>query len=170
MFMEKYYKLLGLNQSSSFEELKKSRNDLLKKYHPDYYLGNKKYAQEKTAKINEAYQKLKPIFEAKEEKEIEKFDEILGKNQTIKPNKKVVEKVAKFQPEKKKTINKTSISTEKTQKKEQTKKEKVISKTLNKEKTKKEKNLEKRVLDITIFVLGGIAILLAILFFTGVIK
>ena len=124
MFMEKYYKLLGLNQSSSFEELKKSRNDLLKKYHPDYYLGNKKYAQEKTAKINEAYQKLKPIFEAKEEKEIEKFDEILGKNQTIKPNKKVVEKVAKFQPEKKKTINKTSISTEKTQKKEQTKKRK----------------------------------------------
>ena len=145
---------------------------MLKKYHPDHFSGNKKYAEEKTAKINEAYEKLKPIFEAKEEeKELKKFMSNLGEKQKINPNKKVVKNVAKTKDQpKEKSTKKRENKVEKKPKKQEVKKEKVIENTLIKDERKEENDIGKKILDVSIVVLGAIAILLLILFLTGVIR
>lgn len=64
--MKEYFDILGLAESSSFEEVKKARIDLLKKYHPDLYTGNKKYSKLRTAEINEAFDQLSAYFEGRE--------------------------------------------------------------------------------------------------------
>ena len=53
--MNKYYKILGVNSDISDDELRATHRALLKRYHPDTYLGDKDYASKKTAEINEAY-------------------------------------------------------------------------------------------------------------------
>lgn len=57
------YKILGVSQNSSDEEIKKAYRKLAIKYHPDKvsYLGEdfRKDAEEKFQKINEAYEKIK---------------------------------------------------------------------------------------------------------------
>jgi len=53
--MKEYYKILGLKDGSSKEEVKKSYRKLSKKYHPDLNPNNKE-AEEKFKKISEAYE------------------------------------------------------------------------------------------------------------------
>ncbi len=51
------YKILGVSQSASDEEVKSAYIELVKKFHPDKYADNplKELAQEKLKEINEAY-------------------------------------------------------------------------------------------------------------------
>lgn len=55
--MENYYKILGVEQNVTFDELKKVYRKLAKKYHPDTNLGNAE-AEEMFKKITEAYEVL----------------------------------------------------------------------------------------------------------------
>ena len=54
------YKVLGVNQNASDDEIKKAYRELAKKYHPDNYINNplKDLADEKMKEINEAYDKI----------------------------------------------------------------------------------------------------------------
>jgi DnaJ-class molecular chaperone len=54
---ENYYNILGVNENSTKEEIKKAYRSLQMKYHPDKNLGNKE-AINMTQKINEAYETL----------------------------------------------------------------------------------------------------------------
>jgi len=52
---EDYYKILGLEKSSSLEDIKKAYRKLALKYHPDRNPSDKKKAEEQFKKISEAY-------------------------------------------------------------------------------------------------------------------
>lgn len=52
-----YYKILGVSQNASQEEIKRAWRRLCKKHHPDYNQGSKE-SQEKMKQINEAYEML----------------------------------------------------------------------------------------------------------------
>ncbi|MGX7458793.1 DnaJ C-terminal domain-containing protein [Candidatus Vidania fulgoroideorum] len=54
--LEKYYKVLGLNENSSLQEVKKAYRRLAMKYHPDRNPGKK--SEEKFKEIKEAYEKI----------------------------------------------------------------------------------------------------------------
>lgn len=57
--MENYYEILGVKPFASEEDIKKSYYELIKKYHPDVYEGDKLFADKKTREINEAFTILK---------------------------------------------------------------------------------------------------------------
>lgn len=59
--MENYYSLLGVEPSSSKQEIRKAYLKLLKKYHPDVYNGDKKTAENVTIELNKAYTILSDI-------------------------------------------------------------------------------------------------------------
>lgn len=61
-----YYEILNIKQNATAKEIKNAYRILAKKYHPDTYSGNKKIAEEKMKKINEAYDVLSD--EVKKEK------------------------------------------------------------------------------------------------------
>ena len=65
-FVKRYYKILGLPLSASKEEVKNARNNLLKKYHPDRYQGSISFAEEKSAEINEAFEKISEFLDKQE--------------------------------------------------------------------------------------------------------
>ncbi len=50
-----YYKILGVDENASPDEIKKAYRKLAVKYHPDKNLRNKKEAEEKFKEISEAY-------------------------------------------------------------------------------------------------------------------
>ncbi len=61
--MKNYYEILEVNEHASIEVIEKAYRVLIKKYHPDLYVGEKKqYAEKRTRDINEAYRILSDEF------------------------------------------------------------------------------------------------------------
>jgi len=58
--MKDYYKILGVEEEASGEEIRARWIELTKRYHPD--LGKTKQADEKIKEINEAYEVLMDKF------------------------------------------------------------------------------------------------------------
>ena len=50
-----YYKILGVPQTASDDDIKKAYRKLAMQYHPDKNPGKEKWANEKFKEINEAY-------------------------------------------------------------------------------------------------------------------
>lgn len=50
-----YYEILRVKQTATSSEIKSSYKELVKKYHPDLYVGDKDFAEQKIKEINEAY-------------------------------------------------------------------------------------------------------------------
>jgi curved DNA-binding protein len=55
MTQNDYYKVLGVGEKASQDEIKKAYRKLAVKYHPDKHPDNKKEAEEKFKKVSEAY-------------------------------------------------------------------------------------------------------------------
>ena len=54
--MEKrYYEILGVNAGDDLKTIRQAYIKLQKKYHPDIYKGDKKFAENKISEINSAY-------------------------------------------------------------------------------------------------------------------
>jgi DnaJ family protein B protein 4 len=78
-----YYNILGISEGSSIEDIKKARNKMALKWHPDRNKDNIEQANEKMKQINHAYeilsqQKAKKIIyksfhKYKEKQQINKF-------------------------------------------------------------------------------------------------
>lgn len=71
--MKKYYKVLGLPLNATREDIKSARNNLLKKYHPDIYQGSMSFAEEKSAEINEAFEKISEFLDKQERQNSSSF-------------------------------------------------------------------------------------------------
>lgn len=50
-----YYTILGVPPDAHFEDIKSAYKKMLKKYHPDVFIGDKKRAEDLCKKINDAY-------------------------------------------------------------------------------------------------------------------
>ncbi len=57
--MKNLYEVLRVRTTASQEQIKKAYLELIKRYHPDRYLGDKVYAERYTAVLTEAYSVLK---------------------------------------------------------------------------------------------------------------
>ena len=51
-----YYEILEISENASQEVIRMAYKALCKKYHPDVYQGDKRFAEEQIKKINEAYE------------------------------------------------------------------------------------------------------------------
>ena len=61
--MKNYYEILEVNPKASKEVIKKAHQVLIKKYHPDLYVGAERFdAEQKVKDINEAYKILSDDF------------------------------------------------------------------------------------------------------------
>ena len=56
----KAFKILQISPTKNIDNIKKAYKKLVKKYHPDYNIGNKEY-ENKIKLINQAYNDLKEI-------------------------------------------------------------------------------------------------------------
>lgn len=54
--MENYYKVLGVSRFASKEEIRRAYIEILKKYHPDVFFGDKEYAEKVTSDANIAFE------------------------------------------------------------------------------------------------------------------
>lgn len=50
-----YFKVLGVSKNATNKEIKNAYRKLAKKYHPDTYIGDKTFAENKMKELNEAY-------------------------------------------------------------------------------------------------------------------
>ena len=66
-----YYQILQIPTNASKQQIKNSYKKLVKQYHPDLYVGDKNFAEQKIIQINEAYEVLSTL-----EKKLE-YDESL---------------------------------------------------------------------------------------------
>lgn len=73
-----HYEKLGVSKTASQAEIKEAYKNLIKKYHPDVYQGNKTYAEKMTKEINVAYDVL-----SNPEKKLE-YDNEINPPQTYK--------------------------------------------------------------------------------------
>ena len=76
--MKNYYEILEVNSKASKEVIKKAHQVLIKKYHPDLYVGvEKENAEEKIRDINEAYKILSDDFLREQyDKELQKEEDM----------------------------------------------------------------------------------------------
>ena len=76
--MKNYYEILEVNPRASEEVIKKAHQVLIKKYHPDLYVGvEREKAEEKIRNINEAYKILSDGFLREQyDKELQKEEDI----------------------------------------------------------------------------------------------
>ena len=76
--MKNYYEILEVNPRASEEVIKKAHQVLIKKYHPDLYVGvEREKAEEKIRNINEAYKILSDDFLREQyDKELQKEEDI----------------------------------------------------------------------------------------------
>lgn len=51
-----YYKVLGITEDASYEDIRKARNKMALKWHPDRHMDNVEIATEKMKQINEAFE------------------------------------------------------------------------------------------------------------------
>jgi len=72
-----YYEILKVSQKATDTEIKSSYKELVKKYHPDLYVGDKDFAEKKIKEINEAYDILSNPESKKE------YDEYLNPQPTV---------------------------------------------------------------------------------------
>lgn len=155
--MNKYYKILGVNENSTKEEIKSAYRNLLKKFHPDTYNGDKNYASKKSAEINEAYAMVLADREKKgyrEPPKKEKKSEKQTFNKKKEPKTKTEVKAEKqVKTEKFKSEYKADITAE----------EKIQENKRKYELTTKEKKM-KLLLDVSIVSLTLLTILLILLF------
>ncbi|MCS7229151.1 MAG: molecular chaperone DnaJ [Candidatus Kryptonium sp.] len=70
--MKDYYKILGVNENATLEEIKQAYKKLAMKYHPDRNPGDKQ-AEEKFKEINEAYSVLSDPEKRKQYDQLRKF-------------------------------------------------------------------------------------------------
>ena len=63
--VREYFKVLGLPDTASYEEVRDARIKLLKRFHPDLYAGSKNFAKLKTTEINQAFEALSNFFKSK---------------------------------------------------------------------------------------------------------
>ena len=68
-----HYDVLGVSKNATREEIRKAYKNLVKKYHPDLYGGDKSYADKKTKEINIAYDVLT------DDESRKKYDEEIAK-------------------------------------------------------------------------------------------
>lgn len=115
--MVNYYEILEVSQKASKEVIEKAYKALAKKYHPDLNQDNKKEAEMKMQKINEAYDVL--IDENKRAN----FDRVLERKQQIELNKQKHETTseASFKDSNDNFVINTTNMDEKTKKKIQNK-------------------------------------------------
>lgn len=183
--MKKYYKILGLPTNASHEEVRNARNNLLKKYHPDCYQGSTSFAENKTAEINEAFEKVCQYLEEQEkdtrarirekiERQKQKQQEVFSsaKKTKKKPVKEIKEEKVNEKPEEEIDLN---LATDKfeyiqTEKPCEKTKKKLIAKTMIEDESKNKEKQGKKFLDITIYGLVLLIVILVVLFFTGVIR
>lgn len=57
--MKNYYEIIGVDKYANEQTIKNAYLFKLKKYHPDLYLGDKTFAEQKTKELNIAYDTLK---------------------------------------------------------------------------------------------------------------
>lgn len=76
--MKKYYEILEVSPKASKEVIERAYKVLIKKYHPDLYVGEEKlYAEQKLRDINEAYKILSDEFLREQyDLEIQKEDQL----------------------------------------------------------------------------------------------
>lgn len=166
--MEDYYSLLGVEHSCSQQEIRSAYLKLLKKYHPDVYKGDLKFAEQFTAKLNQAYHVLsncetRKNFDEQFVKEEQKNAQAYKSktNQETQNNNKKEDKTIFEKQEKNTEKNKTKNI--KTQKQNDLNKQ-TLKKSTDNKKTINKNNLNKNKLNIAIlFIFFSILILIFIL-------
>lgn len=89
MDVEDYYEILGLTKNATKTDINKKYKELVKKWHPDKCT-DKKFAEQKLAEINKAYQILG------NENEKEKYDKTFNKYSYDEKTKKTLNKINNF--------------------------------------------------------------------------
>lgn len=89
-YMKNYYEIIGVDVGADFSEIKSAYLVKIKEYHPDIYVGDKSFAVEKTAELNEAYNTLKDEELRKEYDLKNNFNQNISHNENTKTKEKNV--------------------------------------------------------------------------------